>query len=319
MILFGMVYVYLPFMLFPMTLGLSMVPNETREAALRSRRLAAGRSSARSNCRSSMPGIMIGMLLTFVLAVGAIAEAKILGGQTDHPDHPRYRDRLHLCAELAARRGARRAAHAGRRHARAARAAAASTSTPSWGAVMTMDASAPAMHSSGPGRSPSWSSSICRRLCILLASLTAEPLFPVPDPEMGPRLVAQDLRLDRDPSALQDLDLDRRSASRSSPSSSPSSARSPSRATTGRAAPLYPEDRAAADLLPAIGAGPRTAAVVQRARPQHVVADRGLRPSRLDHPGRHARHLDPGLQLRSRHSRRRPSISAPRAGRCSAK
>jgi spermidine/putrescine transport system permease protein len=28
-----------------------------------------------------MPGILIGCLLTFVLAVGAIAEAKILGGQ----------------------------------------------------------------------------------------------------------------------------------------------------------------------------------------------------------------------------------------------
>ena len=32
-IVLGMVYVYLPFMLFPMTLGVSMVPNETREAA----------------------------------------------------------------------------------------------------------------------------------------------------------------------------------------------------------------------------------------------------------------------------------------------
>lgn len=33
----------------------------------------------------SMPGILIGMLLSFVLAVGAIAEAKILGGQTVIP------------------------------------------------------------------------------------------------------------------------------------------------------------------------------------------------------------------------------------------
>ena len=32
-IVLGMVYVYLPFMLFPMTLGVSMVPNETRDAA----------------------------------------------------------------------------------------------------------------------------------------------------------------------------------------------------------------------------------------------------------------------------------------------
>ena len=29
----------------------------------------------------SMPGIVIGFLLTFVLAVGAIAEAKVMGGQ----------------------------------------------------------------------------------------------------------------------------------------------------------------------------------------------------------------------------------------------
>jgi spermidine/putrescine transport system permease protein len=29
----------------------------------------------------SMPGIMIGVLLSFVLAVGAITEAKVLGGQ----------------------------------------------------------------------------------------------------------------------------------------------------------------------------------------------------------------------------------------------
>ena len=32
-IIFGMVYVYFPFMLFPMTLGISMVPQETRDAA----------------------------------------------------------------------------------------------------------------------------------------------------------------------------------------------------------------------------------------------------------------------------------------------
>ena len=29
-----------------------------------------------------MPGILIGFLLTFVLAVGAVAEAKVLGGQS---------------------------------------------------------------------------------------------------------------------------------------------------------------------------------------------------------------------------------------------
>jgi len=79
-IIFGMVYVYLPFMLFPMTLGISMVPNETREAASD---LGATRWQVFREVELplSMPGIVIGFLLTFVLAVGAIAEAKVLGGQ----------------------------------------------------------------------------------------------------------------------------------------------------------------------------------------------------------------------------------------------
>lgn len=83
-VLLGMVYVYLPFMLFPMTLGVSMVPNETREAA---RDLGASRFQVfrEVDLPLSMPGIMIGLLLTFVLAVGAIAEAKVLGGQTIIP------------------------------------------------------------------------------------------------------------------------------------------------------------------------------------------------------------------------------------------
>jgi spermidine/putrescine transport system permease protein len=79
-IVFGMLYVYLPFMLFPMTLGVSMVPNETREAAAD---LGASRWQVFREIELplSMPGILIGFLLTFVLAVGAIAEAKVLGGQ----------------------------------------------------------------------------------------------------------------------------------------------------------------------------------------------------------------------------------------------
>ena len=79
-ILLGMVYVYLPFMLFPMTLSVAMVPNDTREAA---RDLGATRWQVFREIELplSMPGILIGCLLTFVLAVGAIAEAKILGGQ----------------------------------------------------------------------------------------------------------------------------------------------------------------------------------------------------------------------------------------------
>jgi spermidine/putrescine transport system permease protein len=79
-IVLGMVYVYLPFMLFPMTLGVSMVPNETREAAYD---LGATRWQVfrEVDLPLSMPGIIIGVLLSFVLAVGAITESKVLGGQ----------------------------------------------------------------------------------------------------------------------------------------------------------------------------------------------------------------------------------------------
>jgi spermidine/putrescine transport system permease protein len=81
MIAFGLVYVYLPFMLFPMTLGLAMVPRDLVDAASD---LGAGRLMIWREIELplAMPGILIGMLLTFVLAVGAVAEAKILGGQS---------------------------------------------------------------------------------------------------------------------------------------------------------------------------------------------------------------------------------------------
>lgn len=80
-ILFGMVYVYLPFMLFPITLGLAMVPRDLVDAASD---LGAGRLMIWREVELplAMPGILIGMLLTFVLAAGAVAEAKILGGQS---------------------------------------------------------------------------------------------------------------------------------------------------------------------------------------------------------------------------------------------
>ncbi|MFA5123745.1 ABC transporter permease [Zavarzinia sp.] len=81
MILAGMLYTYLPFMLFPMTLGLAMVPGDLIDAA---RDLGAGRFQIWREIELplAMPGILIGMLLTFVLGIGAIAEAKILGGQS---------------------------------------------------------------------------------------------------------------------------------------------------------------------------------------------------------------------------------------------
>ncbi len=78
---FGMVYTYLPFMLFPMTLGLAMVPRDLVDAA---GDLGAGRLQIWREIELplAMPGILIGMLLTFVLSIGATAEAKILGGQS---------------------------------------------------------------------------------------------------------------------------------------------------------------------------------------------------------------------------------------------
>lgn len=79
-IVLGMSYVYLPFMLFPLALGIKMVPDQVREAAFD---LGATRWQvfSRVDLPLSMPGVLIGSLLVFVLSAGAIAEAKILGGQ----------------------------------------------------------------------------------------------------------------------------------------------------------------------------------------------------------------------------------------------
>ena len=78
-IVFGLVYVYLPFMLFPLTLGISMIPNELRQAASD---LGANRWTIfrELDLPLAMPGILIGCMLTFVLCTGAMAEAKVLGG-----------------------------------------------------------------------------------------------------------------------------------------------------------------------------------------------------------------------------------------------
>jgi spermidine/putrescine transport system permease protein len=61
-----------------------MIPKETTEAAadLGATRLQIFREI---ELPLAMPGIVIGCLLTFVLAVGAIAEAKVLGGQSVIP------------------------------------------------------------------------------------------------------------------------------------------------------------------------------------------------------------------------------------------
>ncbi len=79
-IVFGLVYVYLPFMLFPLAQGIAMVPDDTRQAAAD---LGATRWQVLTQIEIPLaaPGIVVGSLLSFVLAAGALAESKILGGQ----------------------------------------------------------------------------------------------------------------------------------------------------------------------------------------------------------------------------------------------
>lgn len=80
-IVFGMAYVYFPFMLFPLMQGIALVPDDARLAAL-----DLGASPARVlfevEIPLAAPGIMVGSLLTFVLSAGAVAEAKLLGGRS---------------------------------------------------------------------------------------------------------------------------------------------------------------------------------------------------------------------------------------------
>lgn len=79
-IIFGLVYVYLPFMLFPLAQGIAMVPDDTRQAAAD---MGATRWQILQyiDLPLAAPGIVVGSLLSFVLAAGALAESKILGGQ----------------------------------------------------------------------------------------------------------------------------------------------------------------------------------------------------------------------------------------------
>ena len=78
--LIGLVYIHLPFTLFPMLLGLSLVPPAQVDAAT-----DLGASPRQIfweiELPLALPGILIGALLTFVLSFGANAEAAILGGQ----------------------------------------------------------------------------------------------------------------------------------------------------------------------------------------------------------------------------------------------
>jgi spermidine/putrescine transport system permease protein len=79
-IIFGLIYIYLPFMLFPLAQGISMIPDDVRHAAAD---MGASRWQIFIEVELPLaaPGIVVGSLLTFVLAAGAVAESKLLGGQ----------------------------------------------------------------------------------------------------------------------------------------------------------------------------------------------------------------------------------------------
>ena len=79
-IVFGLIYAYFPFMLFPLVQGVAMVPEDVRAAASD---LGASwwRVLWEIDLPLAMPGIIVGSLLSFSLAAGALAESKLLGGQ----------------------------------------------------------------------------------------------------------------------------------------------------------------------------------------------------------------------------------------------
>tara|TARA_B110000014_G_C19664163_1_gene349033 strand:- start:161 stop:574 length:414 start_codon:yes stop_codon:yes gene_type:complete len=80
-IIIGLVYNFLPFMLFPLVLGIGLIPNELR---LASRDLGATRLIVffDIDLPIAKPGIIIGSLLTFVLSLSSMSESRMLGGKT---------------------------------------------------------------------------------------------------------------------------------------------------------------------------------------------------------------------------------------------
>ena len=79
-IILGLVNIYLPFMLFPLVLGISLV-DDALVAAARDLGATWLRAFLKIQLPLSMPGIVIGVLLTFVLTLGSMSESQILGGQ----------------------------------------------------------------------------------------------------------------------------------------------------------------------------------------------------------------------------------------------
>ena len=245
----------------------------------------------------AMPGILIGMLLTFVLAVGAVAEFEGPRRPVDHRHHPRHRDRLHLRAELAARLGARGAADARRRRADAARHRPARPRPHPRAALMDAARAAPTDR-------PDLGLDGLRRpvvylpiVCGILASLGKSRYFRFPVPQFSLRLVAADARLDRDRPAVRTSLKMAAVVTLIAVVVAFFGALAYAR-YDWQGPGLLPEARAAADLLPAAGDGPGAAALVQRARAHPLLADGGLRASGLDRAGGDAGDGDPDVRLR---------------------
>lgn len=78
--LVGLIYIHFPFVLFPLVLGLSLVPREQVEAA-RDLGASGWQVFREIEVPLAAPGAAIGALLCFVLSLGANAEMSILGGQ----------------------------------------------------------------------------------------------------------------------------------------------------------------------------------------------------------------------------------------------
>ncbi len=76
----GLIYIHFPFVLFPLILGLSLVPDDQIEAA-RDLGASGWQIFREIEVPLAAPGAAIGTLLCFVLSLGANAEAAILGGQ----------------------------------------------------------------------------------------------------------------------------------------------------------------------------------------------------------------------------------------------
>jgi spermidine/putrescine transport system permease protein len=78
-VMFGLVHVFLPFMILPLYASIEKIPRHLEEAAMD---LGAGRirSFLRVNLPLSLPGINTGCLLVFILTVGSFVTPELLGG-----------------------------------------------------------------------------------------------------------------------------------------------------------------------------------------------------------------------------------------------